>query len=43
MVHCRGKVVLGRKPAAGTEPNATVIRVGEASARAFQQEMVWQH
>lgn len=39
-VHSRGKVV---PAAAGSEPNATVIRVGEASARAVQQEMMWQH
>lgn len=38
MVHCRGKVVPGRKAAAGTEPNSTVIRLAEASARAVQQE-----
>lgn len=43
MVHCRGKAVLGRKAAAGTKPNATVIGVREMSARGVLQEMMWQH
>lgn len=43
MVHCRGKVVPRRKAAAGTEPNATVTTVREASARAVQPKMMWQH
>ena len=42
VVHCRGKVVPGRKAAVGSEPNATVISVREAFARAVQQETMWQ-
>lgn len=43
VVHCRGKFVLDRKADGGTEPNAIVIRVREASAHGVQQEMMWQH
>lgn len=43
VVHCRGKVVLGRKAAARTKPNATVIGVGEMSAHGVLHEMMWQH